>query len=256
VEQAESTLSSLEAWRTAGLRLTAFPSHPVRADQVGWWGKLTGEEPDYKRSLRKRGEHREQGQFKNSLLTLQVQPDRIDWALTGADEEDQETVPTVGALPGAIDGFLDLMLSWLDFDDLPPLQRLAFGATLEHRVEDQTQGIEWIAKYLPSVSLGLEDLSDLVYQINRPRSAESPVNGLRINRLCKWAVVNRVGGFVKLGPDSARFERKHNYWACVLDLDINTVAGSPEELPTDSLSQVFTELVELGKQVAAEGDKP
>jgi hypothetical protein len=39
-----------------------------------------------------------------------------------------------------------------------------------------------------------------------------------------------------------------------LDLDINTTADFSSELPSEQLPKIFRELIELGREIAREGD--
>jgi len=134
-----------------------------------------------------------------------------------------------------------LMLRWLA--GCPPLQRLAFGAVLTRPVDDLLTGYRQISDYLPFVQLDPESSSDFSYQINRPRNS-TVISGLRINRFSRWSVARVF---------ASTFDTQIG---CRVELDINTAQEFQGELPQEKLPVIIQELVDLGKEIAENGDIP
>lgn len=246
---------SLEAWQAEILRLTAFPSPAAQLGEPTWWKDLVGEPPETKISQPRTGGQQEEGPFEGRKLVLRVEPIRIDWLFTPIDDRAQEfeSIPTTGSFPESLQIFLQLMLRWFELATCPPVQRLAFGATVLLPVENQQIGYRQISAYLP-FQLDPEGSSDFSYQINRPRDSTSGISGLRINRLSKWSLVRVTMGALALGPAFVGYSARRIHHVCRLELDINTVPDFQGELSREQLPQIFQELVNLGQEIVREGD--
>jgi hypothetical protein len=251
--------SSLTVWQTETLRLTAFPSPSARIVNPTWWADIVGEPPESKISRPKEGIYQEEGPFAQGKLVVSVQPTRVDWLFTSIIDPKREdmNVPIIGTFSEALDRFFSLMLRWFEFDTCPPVQRLAFGAILLQSVEDRQDGYRRIAEYLPSIRLDPDGSSDFAYQINRPRNSTSGITGLRINRLSKWSVASWRSTQISLGSAAPMgYFLGPEYFACRLELDINTSQDFQGELPREQLPRIFQELADLGKEIAIKGDIP
>lgn len=246
----------LSTWQAINLRLTAFPSPAAQFAEPTWWSDLIGNAPEKRISKPKRLEQQEEGPFEGGNLILSVQPSRIDWVLTTLKEQERgQELSVIGSFPVALDKYLKLVVSWLSSRMCPPLERLAFGAILLQPVEDRTTGYRQLSTYVHSVDLDPEGTSDFFYQINRPRESRSGIPGLRINRLSKWSRAGLQDIEVTLAPVPRQTAGPVRF-ACHLELDINTAHEFRNELPQEQLSQIFQELVDLGKEIASKGDIP
>lgn len=249
----------LTAWQVKTLRLTAFPSPSAQFLEPTWWADLVGEPPESKTLRPRERVQQEEGLFEGKKLVLNARPTRIDWLFTPIDDRELEVedFPTLGPFSESLDIFLPLMLRWFELETCPSVQRLAFGAILLHSVESRQAGDRQISAYLPSVQLDLEGSSDLLYQINRPRDSSSGVPDLRINRLSKWSVATMKSVAFSMRAASVEYiSARGEHFACRLELDINTSQYFQGELAREQLPQVFQELVDLGKEIAREGDIP
>lgn len=248
----------LTAWQAEILRLTAFPGPSARIVEPTWWADLAGEPPEAKSSRPRKGVQQEEGVFEGRKLVLVVEPTRIDWLFTPFDPQEREfdVVPTIGSFPESLDAFSQLMLRWFELGTCPSVQRLAFGAILLQPVEDRQTGYQQISAYLSSVRLDPEGSSDFSYQINRPRDSTSGIPGLRINRLSKWSVAAWKTGQFSVRPTAVQHFLGQAYFACRLEMDINTVPDFQDELSREQLPQVFQGLVDLGREIVKEGDIP
>ena len=248
----------LSSWQVESLRMTAFPSPAAQvAAEPTWWTDLVGESSEKQIVQPKQKVRREEGSYEGGKLILTTQPVRIDWVYVAVDELEggQGEPPTIGAFPDVLSVFSQLMLHWLERGACPPVHRLAFGAVLLQLIEDQQVGYRQMTAYLPSLSLNLEGASDFAYQINRPRSSTSGIVGLRINRLSKWAAPIWTMAEIPVTPEAGLLVRQRGA-VCRLELDINTTPDFPGELPREYLPRIFEELVNLGQEIAREGDIP
>lgn len=241
-------------WQAESFRLTAFLSPSAQGVEQDWWKVLTNDDPERRTSEPKKGLQQEEGTFKDEkiegTLVLTIRPTRIDWQLLPLLETSNTGFPTLGSFADSLDSFLSLMLRWIEM--APPIQRLAFGAVLNRSTDSSKEAYKLISSYLP-FSLD-EDSSDFIYQINRPRkSASTEVSDLLINRLSKW-IVTLLEGFILAPNKPESYIKTLTQFAVRLELDINTTPEFSVELSSEQLSQVFQELVELGKEIATKGD--
>ena len=96
-----------------------------------------------------------------------------------------------------------------------------------------------------------------MYRINHPRDSSSGITDLRVNRLTKWSVALRRGVGFSVGPTGVSgVSPGQAFFACRLDLDINTAVDFQSQLSREQLPQIFQELVDLGNEIAGEGDIP
>lgn len=251
--------SPIEVWQVENLRLTAFPI-PLEQDTESWWVDVVGELPESSTSQPKRGVKQQKSLIETDIeLTLNVQPSRIDWLLSLA--EDQDTPPTsfplIGPFPDLLDRFSIFMYRWFELETCPSLHRLAFGAVLLHPVGSRTEGYRLLNSYLPTVSLDPENTFDFSYQINRPRESTSGIVNFSVNRLSKWGVSTWRSFALSIEPITRiRSFPDQELYACRLQLDINTSQYFQGEITREHLPEVFSELVELGVEIIREGDIP
>lgn len=244
--------ADLSTWQAESLRITCFPGSSIEFNSANWWQEIIGEQPENTVVRAREGIRQDEGHFNGRKVILGTQPMRIDW-LMGPNEEDGEF--SIGSFQDGLDSFLDLTLRW--FKISPPLKRLAFGAILALPVDNRKSGYELIANYLPNVKLDPIGSSDFLYQINRTRKSQLDISELKINRLSKWSVAKQGLVHFALSPDAhvSSFPSSETF-SCRLELDINTSADYIGDISSDKLTNVFTELVDLGKEIALKGDIP
>jgi hypothetical protein len=255
--QSKVDLLALGEWRVGLLRLTAFSDPRTGGDCSSWWLEVIGEGADTEVAEPKIGKRKWASSLEGGELALAVQPGRIDW-LFGVAEQDGETngIATVGALPGTLDVFCDITSRWFRAEGYPSVWRLAFGAVLLHPVDDREAGYRQLAPYLACVELDPVSSSDFLYRINRPRDARCAIVDLRINRLSKWSVLRGGTTTFVLAPPTPVFVPGQAHFACRLELDINTVPSDRHGFNGGQSSRIFSELVDLAREIASMGDIP
>lgn len=244
--------TDLTTWQVESLRTTCFLSPAAAFEASTWWQDVVGQPSENRIMRAKDSFQQEDGTINNAKVVLGILPTRIDW-LMGPSEAGNEFF--IGSFQDSLDSYLDLMSRW--FKICPPVRRLAFGVILMLPVKDRTAGYELMANYLPNVKLDPIGSSDFLYQINRPRDSQLGIPELEINRLTKWSVAKRGIVRFQLSPDAqvSLFPSLETY-GCRLELDINTVADYKGDLPSEQLSNIFQELIDLGKEIAITGDIP
>lgn len=233
-------------WQVAQIRLTYFSNQVDESVASKWWETTIGEPSEQKTIIQKQNMYQEQGKYSNGKLVLSNTLNRIDWIYLPNEGEYY-----IGPFTDSMEIFSSLMLKW--FEISPQMNRLAIGLLLHLPVKSKKAGYKFIAKLLPSVRIDVDNSSDFLYQINRPRKTTTGVDDLSINRLMKWSValikkfaVSPQGvDFVDAGENSVR-----------LELDMNTAAEYNGVFPRDKHNMLYAELVSLAKEILIYGDKP
>jgi hypothetical protein len=251
----------LSAWQVEALRLTGFPSPAARVQPESWWRDVTNESPEIRTSQLKTGGLKDEGTYGRGKLTLAVAPTRIDWILTTVADEKPEApgFRHLGQFIQTLESFQCLMERWLEFTAFPLMQRLAFGAVLLQPVESLQEGYRQLGMYLPFVKLDPEPSSDFLYRINRSRNSSIGIDGLQINRLSTWSVASTAlveFSAAALARGAIRSIPGLTLFACRLEVDINTAAEFPGEFSAEQSRRIFHELIDLGREIAQEGDAP
>ncbi|PYV67023.1 MAG: hypothetical protein DMG96_40570 [Acidobacteria bacterium] len=258
----QSSGSKASNWQAESLRLTVFLATNVQLRDEGWWTKVAGTDPENRIAKPNRGEIVEAGIFQGNVLTLSVQPGRVDWILgpNMSIEDDLGEIKSVGSFRSAETTFSATMSDWLK--DCPSTVRLAYGAVLLEPVENREKGYLRVAEYVPAVKIDPLGSEDFLYQINRPRESTT-VKGMRLNRLSKWSVASFQPVRFSIGIPQSQPRQPLVYshggtlaMACRAEFDLSTAAGIQQELPHDMLPRIFNELVALGSEIAQYGDMP
>jgi hypothetical protein len=250
-------------WQAESFRLTAFLRPNERPNGEGWWTGAARTQPESRNVKPARGELIESGFVEGKVLTLSVQPGRIDWFLSPNMFPEGENTPAndiriLGAFRSTSQVFLEIVRNWLS--ECPPIVRLAYGAVLLESVTNREAGYRRVAEFLQTVTIDPVGSEDLFYQINRPRPSRA-VHDLRLNRLSKWSVSSFQPLAISIGVPQGQAGAQPIVYshggtqamACRVELDLSTPAGI-QELPHLELLNIFQELVNLGAEIAEQGD--
>lgn len=249
-------LPDVEGWGPRVLRLSAFTQTPTLAAEQNWWQEVVGEAPE--ESNRKRTERVDVGMVDGRHLSLRITQFKVDLIvrprIQPEDLLDDPAPPLLGPLTENCEWFTKRAEAWFRCAGVPPIVRLAFGAKLSRPVENHDTGYRLLDQYLPSVTISPES-SDFFYRINRRRPSQS-ISGLSVNRLTEWGVSSHtVQGAVLTGdPEPVPVIETPEKLTCFLHLDMNTDRYRKEPLPATDLPRLFRELVDLGVEIARDGD--
>ena len=194
----------------------------------------------------------QKGTFANYNLTIISLTDQIDLVLSGEQIPSAPNTNKVSSLSSTLEPFLDVVSLWLNI--CPLITRLAFGASLIMQSSDKDASLKKLLQFLPDLHLNSSEVSDLVYQINRPRDSKS-WPAVKINRLSTWSMPK--ANVIKMTEDALepKLSSEQKQRVCKLDLDINT-AYVKSGIPKCSICSIFQELVKLGREIAKDGDLP
>lgn len=249
--------AALSEWVVESLRATAFPSADAQVNANNWWRNVLGEDPETRVVRPRLGELQDHGPFRGAKLTLRVHPTRIDWILASGlpETEPPAGFPTIGSFEETCPHFHDLISRWFPLS--PALERLAFGAIALLPLASQSDGYLRLSAYLPAVQLDPVGSSDFFYQVNRPRSSRCKIKGLRINRLSKWSVARMEFKALVLGrQEELRVIGGEGVFSCRVELDVNTSPDFDGDFASDQSTEIFGELLDLGREILKEGDRP
>lgn len=240
-------------WNYQHLRLTAFLEKPLDIRDISWWKETVGDDPD-NININFTGIpiKEEEGFLGELILKLKIEPTRVDWTLNSPNTQGIEDFPTLGDRVQAVKAFTDIANKWFKNSNLLEIKRLAFGSRLQKKVKNRIEGYKDLNKILQSVELDPENSSDFLYQINRPRLS-SIIKDLWINRLAIWRVLNSKVLALNLGI-SPQGNIASDIFATNLDLDISSDANRESNLPKNDLQDLLSEFIELGNEIAQNGD--
>ena len=240
-------IQSLSDWQTETLRLSAFTLEPL-AGTPTFWEQLVGTPPEAVHHRPRERSIVEEGSHLTGRLSVQANPNRIDWRFTQDPSNPANELPVAGGYEDLQKEFHQLMHQWI-LHSCPPTQRLAFGAVLLYPVQNPSEGNKMLAELLPALKIDT-DMHDLLYRVNRRRPSRT-LEGIELNRLSTWSVATILEILVEV-PGSDRVESTVTRNVCRLELDINTAPQAPRRI--DNPAGILEELVELGNEIAAEGD--
>lgn len=249
-------LPDVSTWQTQVIRLTGYLADTLDISQLQWWQMVTGDIAE--ESITKKGGVRiDEGRYEAGRLRLQIDPLRVDWRLTAAVDPGEmfaEGLPTLGSFPDVLAHFSKLMTKWIP--SCPAIKRLAFGAVLLHPCENREASYQLLDAYLPDVRVSSQSF-DFTYKVNRKRPS-NVVEGLKINRLNSWSALHWMMSVSLSQAQGAttRDLRPLEGDACQLELDINTDAEFQGELPMNRIVETWQELLQLGTEIAEQGDVP
>lgn len=233
-------------WEMHLLRISVFaPTQPNNLRAI--WDALTSEPPESEEKRAREGIARMSGGVAGALLILTSSPGRLDLHL--------EPAPGVAGTPQWLAGKADDLISLVEerlpaFCQYTPLAtRLAVAGTVWRAVRDTREAYVELASLLRSVTVDPDRMSDLLFRVNWPLSL---ADGTKVNRITAWAAVSvrglrvsLLGGAEAAIPDSSYAQ---------LEFDINTVPLPETSFTCARSSEVFAELIALGRENLTKGE--
>ena len=215
------------------------------------WTRVIEKQPDQIIVDPKSSSERVLGEDEEYKVTFSIELGRLDWSIFHAADENILTLDLRANLDSSIKKLQTVVSKWLQVD-FPGVYRVAFGATLLCETQGKVQSYDALSKLVP-VKIDSKESSDFSYKINRPRPSKN-IEGLKINRLSQWS----SGRFdVKAFTGDAEHELEltaSTKFVVRLELDINNVPDFNRTLSTEQISTLFEEEIELGVEIAANGD--
>lgn len=244
-------------WNVSLLRFTLFPHQNYEHDNE-WWMKIFGYSPDNYNFDRKINRHHYESDFQEGLMNLDLNPLRIDfnYFANKLTTFTQVCDLNLGLIEDVIPKFISSINNFLNLENCPNAQRIAFGSTFFIGTKSRKTGYKVLSQYLPKIEIDPENSRDFLYQINRRRPS-SVIDGLLINRLTKWLVVQYQTGLIpdpNTGQRPLSFDEKE--YSVNVDLDINSQPDYNSVITPKTQSTLLDEFVMLSKEIAEKGDVP
>lgn len=218
------------------------------------WQDLLGEPPETSESRPREHVVVQGGEHEGAWLALEARPERVDWRLAQKPNQPPALPPSLGPFEQAVPSFKALMLKGLKKS--PRLMRLAFGAILLLPADSRHDGYRRLDDLLPGIKVD-PNSTDFSYRINRRRPSDSGIKGLEINRLSTWSVAHMRSLSLHVSGDTPRIQGLQDaFHACRLELDINTAPDFGRPINKNAIGRVLSELIDLGSEIAMEGDVP
>jgi hypothetical protein len=244
-------------WSAEQVRLTVFPlPGAAKPNPEQWWEAIVAAPAEESTANLKMGLRTLAGIFHDRKLILKLELDRIHWLFAPQDPDPAGGLsgefPSIGPIAENLELFSGIVERWLGRTDIPDLVRIAFGAVVRHPEPDRRSAYLRLPDYLP---LRIDpESTDFNLQINVPRGSRTGIDGLRINRLSRWAIMGlaRIALRADGGTIGAEASQYVNH-ALRLELDINTSAEFRVALPRERLIELYRELVAFGRDIITEG---
>lgn len=246
-------IQPLSNWQVFVLRFTAFYSPDETFDSSGWWAEVTGDLPETETKKLKEGIIIEEGPFRDGKLTLVKSEAALDLRLQLPDKPNEvDGIATVGSFEEQYTGFVSLVKKLFDITTFPSVTRLAFGSVINLPIKDRVEGYKQLSAYIKNIKIDPVKSRDFIYRINRRRASTTGIDSLEINRLNRWSVASFRT--IVLSIPTSEKTRTKDCCACRLEIDINTCQEFQNHLPKGKLSEIFDELVDMGKEIITQGD--
>ena len=239
-------------WQVENLRITMFPENNARISPSSHWDEIIAEDADNVQIQpgRLNARHVDRG---HGVIFLIKQSEYIEWRYLGKPDENRNELrlPIVGSLFEELDVILELSRMSLRSPSLLPINRLAFGAVLLLPAQSLNTGFANLQDFFPKINF--QRVNDFDYRVNRRRNSEV-VKDLEINRISQWSVARLERVADTLDPASSLADgSSSSAFASRLELDVNTVQRR-DALQSDSLVDLFNELIHLGTELSERGD--
>ena len=245
--------SLTSAWSTDSLRLTAFYPKPLENPE-SIWQRITGIEPEEIRNQPRLKTFNEEGAWEQAKLVTASSDLRADFLYTTpAQQDEQETLLSIGTLDQARKRFQKVVETWLSLDH--QAQRLAVGVVLFQPTTDRVSGYNLMSEYLPSVKIDAEGSRDFMYRINRPRQLSLGDRDVEVNRLTAWGALIRQSVFM-FPLQSGVKKTSSPLHAVRVEMDINTAAEYEGTFGTEESRRIIEKLFDYADEIARTGDRP
>jgi hypothetical protein len=217
------------------------------------WQAIFDIVPDNQNTQPKTGVVQTVGELDGDQFTLRTLPGRADLIYQQIIKEpEQLQFPAhINVLNSYISKANLFLQKFQNISDIE-ITRLAFGAELHLLRSDRDSAYKTLDRLLHALTID-ETSSDLQYSINRKRKS-SLIPEVEINRLSQWSSQRLNISVSHDNPE--KLQKVHESFVCRLVLDINTAPSEKVILPINNLVSIYTELVELGKEIAEFGDIP
>jgi len=237
-------------WKISTLRFTFFPKENFLFDE-NLWIKLFNNPPENITQQPKFKIMHYEGKYDSGNFVIDIDPIRVSIIYISSKNSNQFI--SLGEFKESKLVFQSIIERWFSIKECPIVNRIGFGGIFLIPVLTKVEGYKTINKFLPSLKIDVENSTDLLYQINRPR--RSTVNdNLIINRLMKWSVFNLEASIDQPFIKSQSQKIVSREIGVRLEFDINTHVDYQGQFSPEQQKVIFDELNNLGDEISEKGD--
>ena len=249
-------------WEAETLRITGFVA-PEAIPEVPTWQDFTNGTPDRMVRDPKTSIVEEAGKWDDVWLVVRRQYKRIDLLIVPIPQELSDEGPAALQTIGKLDEKAELlkrMMTTLTNKFIGDISRIALGAVLLQAVDNEDAGNSVLSQYLKNLEcINEPGITDLLYQVNRPRNEMINDTQYKLNRVSKWSVQSSAqimlvvnNGIPQAVAGLPEILTKH----ARLEFDLSTDMNTTSYLPREHLDAMIVRLIQLGQEIASNGDVP
>jgi len=241
-------------WGVQVARLSLFLSEPHAISDKDW-AIITGQEEAETRQAVPGGK-RLSGSVPSGVMHMSATASRLDVILTAADivEGEEVQLPSLGPYDETFTSFFESTCKWI-VEVNPSATRIAFGAVLTCKAANREEAYGHLRDLLKSLKVDPKNMRDLQYRVNWPGKSKVE-QGLVVNRLTTWSALRIIRKFLQISETSVEGDDTGHVDAVHLEMDHNTDEAKKAPFDQGTLIPIYSELVELARQNAAEGEVP
>jgi hypothetical protein len=244
----------------ASLRFTGMWNDPRDVAAALTWDSVVGAAPEQRAAQPNQRTAFEGGVIFDGLAALEMRasPGRVDWLLGPPASQaalERTDLPNIGAVGDILPRFATLLFAKAAaaYD----AGRFALGIVALHAAPSKDSSYAELGRLLPAVAPALENASEFLFQVNRPRLS-STVPDLQLNRLSRWSSSALVGFRIVMpamgGP--ATHTNADPLTATRVEIDVSTPADPNTAIAQGVRVPLFEEMCELGLEILNRGDVP
>jgi hypothetical protein len=242
-------------WGVQFARLSLFLSEPYAISDKDW-AVVTGQgEAETRQAVA--GGKRLSGSVPGGIMHMSTISSRFDMVLAAADniqEGDEIQLPSVGPYDETFTSFFESTCKWIEQVN-PPTIRVAFGAALTCKAASREEAYGHLRDLLKSLKVDPKNMRDLEYRVNWPGKSKVEQD-LIVNRITTWNSVRIIRQLVQISETRVGGGNAGHVDAVRVELDHNTDEAKKAVFDQGTLIPIYSELVDLARQNAAEGEVP
>jgi hypothetical protein len=241
-------------WGVEVARLSLFLSEP-RAISDRDWAIITGQQEAETRQAVPGGKSLS-GSVPSGVMHMSAAASRFDVMLRHADisEGEELQLPSVGPYDETFTSFFESTCKWIE-EAGPSATRIAFGAVLTCKAANREDAYGHLRDLLKSLKVDPKKMRDLQYRVNWPGDSKVQ-QGLVVNRITTWSSIRIIRKLLQVSGTDVEDRDTRHVDAVRLEIDHNTDVAKKAPFDQGMLIPIYSELVELARQNAVEGEVP
>jgi hypothetical protein len=241
-------------WGVQQARLSLFLMEPHAISDKDW-AIITGQEEAETRQAVVGGKLLS-GSVPSGVMHMSATALRFDVILTAADIDRGEEVqlPSVGPYNETFTSFFESTSKWI-VEVNPSVTRIAFGSVLACEAANREEAYGHLRDLLKSLKVDPNNMRDLQYRVNWPGKSKVQ-QGLVVNRLTTWSALRIIRRHLQISESAVEGGDTRHVDGVRLEMDNNTDEAKKAPFDQGKLIPMYSELVELARQNAAEGEVP